>query len=53
MAKPYQVTIDGIVWCGAFHITKNGMVEFHGFPHPDYDSDELANLLALIKGENE
>jgi hypothetical protein len=52
MAKSYQVTIDGIVWCGAYHLTKFGSLEFQGFPHPDYDSEELAELLGNLRGEN-
>ena len=49
MARNYQVTIDGIVWCGAYHITKFGSLEFQGFPHPDYDSEELAELLKDLR----
>lgn len=53
MARAYQLTIDGIVWCGAYRITPLGGVEFQGFPHPDYDLEELTDLLRKLRGENE
>jgi hypothetical protein len=52
MAKSYQVVIEGIVWCGAYHITKFGSIEFQGFPHLDYEEEQLEDLLRKLRGQN-
>ena len=48
MAKPVQLVIDGITWCGWYHITENNMVKFEGFPHPDYTEENLNSLFEKI-----